>query len=187
MRRHLCIAVLIIVPITTGCSPPPQTAFWNSLQALCTQAFTGRMTNGPADDTIFSDSVIIMDVRECREGQIRIPIHVGTNRSRTWIISRTEDGLRLKHHHRHEDGTAEDITDYGGDTRDEGSATRQEFHADQSTASQVPAAATNLWSVEFIPDEGLVYALSRDDAGLRIRLEFDLSDAVVAPPLPWGW
>ena len=187
MRRHIGIAALIMVPVMTRCSPPPQTAFWQSLQALCAQAFSGELTTGPPADTTFADSVIIMHVRECREGQIRIPIHVGTDRSRTWVITRSEDGLRLKHHHRHEDGTAEDITDYGGDTRDEGNARRQEFHADQSTASQVPAAATNLWSLEFTPDDGFVYTLSRADTGLRARFEFDLTRAVDPPPAPWGW
>jgi hypothetical protein len=66
-----------------------------------------------------------MHVRRCEEDEIQIPLHVGENRSRTWIITRTDTGLRLKHDHRHPDGSEEEQTQYGGDTEDSGTATEQ--------------------------------------------------------------
>ena len=127
-----------------------------------------------------------MHVRLCDEGQVRVPFFVGDDRSRTWVISRTPLGLRLKHDHRHEDGSEDSITMYGGDTVEPGSATRQDFPADAHTASIVPAAATNIWTLEIIPGESFTYALRREGTERRFRVEFDLSSPIPAPPPPWG-
>jgi len=127
-----------------------------------------------------------MHVRQCAPAEIRIPFQVGANRSRTWIITRTADGLRLKHDHRHEDGSSDPVTLYGGDTRDAGSASRQEFHADAHTASLIPAARTNIWTIEVLPGDRFAYALRREGTDRRFRVEFDLKKPIPAPPPPWG-
>jgi hypothetical protein len=127
-----------------------------------------------------------MHVRECSGDTIRIPFHVGENRSRTWVLTRTEAGLRLKHDHRHEDGSEDSVTQYGGDTRDAGTAGRQEFHADSLTAALIPAARTNVWTIELVPGERFVYALRREGTERRFRAEFDLSQPAATPPPPWG-
>src|SRR5690606_36214968 len=128
----------------------------------------------------------VMHVRECAENEIRIPFHVGEDRSRTWVLTRTETGLRLKHDHRLEDGSEDEITQYGGDTASEGDAEWQEFPADAFTASLIPAAATNVWMIEIIPGERFAYALRREGTDRRFRVEFDLTTPVEAPPAPWG-
>src|SRR3546814_4385617 len=55
---------------------------------------------------------MVMHIRHCTNDRIEIPFHIdglgpngGWDRSRTWIVSRTGAGLRLKHDHRHADGT----------------------------------------------------------------------------------
>jgi hypothetical protein len=102
------------------------------------------------------------------------------------VLTRTPTGLRLKHDHRHEDGTADRVTQYGGDTRDAGSDARQEFHADAHTAELIPAARANVWTVEIVPGERFAYALRREGTDRRFRVEFDLGAAVAPPPPPWG-
>lgn len=102
------------------------------------------------------------------------------------MLTRTAAGLRLKHAHRHADGTEDAITQYGGDSQDSGSISRQEFHADAHTASLIPAARTNVWSVEIVPEERFVYALRRVGTDRRFRVEFDLKRQVASPPPPWG-
>jgi hypothetical protein len=129
---------------------------------------------------------LVMHVRECSADTIRIPFHVGENRSRTWVLTRTGNGLRLKHDHRHEDGTPDSVTMYGGDTRDAGSADTQEFFADSATASLIPAARTNVWRLELHPGHLFVYALRREGSDRRFRAEFDLTTTVALPPAPWG-
>lgn len=164
----------------------PQDEFWTALQGLCGRAFGGRLTEGAAGDSIMRRSALVMHVRHCTPTQVRVPFHVGDDRSRTWVITRTDGGLRLKHDHRHRDGSEDQVTQYGGDTRSPGSRERQEFYADAHTATLIPAARTNVWTVEIVPGTNLfVYALRREGTDRRVRVEFDLERAVPAPPAPW--
>ena len=163
-----------------------QAAFWTSLRTLCGTAHQGRVVEAPADDTTFAGKNLVMHVRTCTEDEIRIPFHVGDDRSRTWVLTRTGAGLRLKHDHRHEDGMEDEITQYGGDATSGGSAQRQQFPADEHTSSLIPAAATNVWTVEIVPGSMFTYALRREGTDRRFRIEFDLTTQVPAPPPPWG-
>ncbi len=164
----------------------PQDTFWASIAAHCGSAYEGTLAQAPEGDTTFADKRLVMHVRECGDSEMKIPFHVGEDRSRTWVITRTSEGLRLKHDHRHEDGTEDEITQYGGDTRDDGSDLRQEFHADDHTADLIPAAITNIWTVEIHPGHQFVYALRRVGTERRFRIEFDITNPVEAPPAPWG-
>jgi hypothetical protein len=184
-------AIALVLVLAAGCRAPaappaPHETFWASLQGLCNAAFEGRVTEASPPDTVFSRAALTMHVRECSADTIRIPFHVGADRSRTWVLTRSATGLRLKHDHRHEDGTEDSLTQYGGDTRDGGSATRQEFHADAHTATLIPAASTNVWTIDVTPGERFAYGLRREGTERRFRAEFDLTRPVAAPPPPWG-
>jgi hypothetical protein len=165
---------------------PPQAEFWSNLQALCGHAYAGEVLEAPAGDTTFANRDLVMHVRVCEADRILIPFHVGEDRSRTWVLTRTDAGLRLKHDHRHEDGSEDEVTQYGGDTADAGTARRQEFPADAFTASLIPAAATNVWTVEVVPGQEFVYALRREGTDRRFRIRFDMDRPVAPPPAPWG-
>jgi hypothetical protein len=206
MRSSLCFSSVILSLAAAACgaatATPPvaagapatvrhsihaeQAEFWMSLQALCNRSFAGEVLQAPAGDTTFVDRELVMHVRECSEHEIKIPFHVGEDRSRTWVLTRTNAGLRLKHDHRHRDGSEDEITQYGGDTATPGTARQQEFPADAHTASLIPAAATNLWTVEVHPGEAFVYALRREGTDRRFRIRFDLTRPVAPPPAPWG-
>jgi predicted amidohydrolase YtcJ len=184
----LAAALAACAPATVANSPqaPAQAAFWRTLRGLCGRAFTGTVVEAPAGDTTFAGKPLVMHVRQCDGDTVRIPFHVGENRSRTWVLTRTASGLRLKHDHRHEDGSEDPVTQYGGDTRGAGTATRQEFPADAHTASLIPAAATNVWTVEVVPGERFTYALRREGTDRRFRIDFDLRRPVTPPPPPWA-
>lgn len=190
MRRSP-VTLLAALALCLGCAraatpPSPQDEFWASLQAICGQAFAGTVAEAPAGDTTFAGRELVMHVRSCEENQVRIPFHVGEDRSRTWVVSRTDSGLRLKHDHRHADGSEDAITQYGGDTAEPGQAGRQEFRADSLTAVLIPAAATNVWTLEVEPGSRAAYALRREGTDRRFRIEFDLSRPLPSPPPPWG-
>ncbi|MEZ6024170.1 MAG: hypothetical protein R3C16_12325 [Hyphomonadaceae bacterium] len=130
-----------------------------------------------------------MHVRSCSEDEIRIPFHVGEDRSRMRVITRTSSGLRLKHDHRHEDGEEDTLTQYGGDTVAPGDATRQEFPADSFSqrlfrANNIPASVENVWVIEMQPQALFAYALQRPNR--RFRVQFDLTTPIAPPPPPWG-
>jgi len=184
----VCLAAMTAASLTfSGCSTPPQDVFWTELQALCGKAYGGTLTEGTAPgDSTFANNELIMHVRECAESEVRVPFHVGDDRSRTWIVTRTAEGLRLKHDHRREDGAPDEITMYGGDTRDEGTDAIQRFYADSHTADMVATAATNVWTIELVPGRYLSYGLIREGTDRKVTIEFDLSASVPPPPPPWG-
>ena len=185
MRFVLPFAALLFMTCGTVAPVRPGDAFWNALQPLCGQAFEGRLVEGtePSDAQIGAQR-LVMHVRSCSAGEIRIPFHAGTNRSRTWVITRTPSGLRLKHDHRHEDGTPDRVTQYGGDTRGPADALQLDFFADAETAALIPASATNIWTLG-IDRQSFVYALRREATNRRFRVEFDLTKSVAEPPAPW--
>jgi hypothetical protein len=170
----------------TGRPPDTVAQFWERLTALCGGAFPGAVEEAPAGDTTFAGRELVMHVRQCGAGEIRIPFHVGTDRSRTWVLTRVDGGLRLKHDHRHEDGSEDAVTQYGGDARLPATAGRMEFPADSFTAELIPAARSNVWTVEVEPGRVFVYALRREGTDRRFRIVFDLTRPVAAPPAPWG-
>ena len=178
--------LLSLVTLAHVGTQSPLDQFWKDLQQLCGKAFEGRVVEAPAGDTTFAGKRLVMHVRSCAPNEIRIPLHVGEDRSRTWVLTRTAQGVRLKHDHRHEDGSEDKVTQYGGDSGGGGSKTTIEFPADAHTASLIPEAKTNVWTVELHPGKTFVYALRREGTDRRFRLEFDLMTSVTAPPPPWG-
>jgi hypothetical protein len=171
----------------------PADAFLAAIRQHCGQAFAGRIeANDPATpDDPFVGKALVMHVRECAPSTVSIPFHVGDDRSRTWVLTRTSSGLRLKHDHRHADGSSDVLTMYGGDSTgaEAGSATRQEFPVDGEsqalfTREKREVSLTNVWAMEIEPGRRFVYELARP--GRLFRVAFDLSTPVEAPPAPWG-
>ena len=183
----------ILLLATAGCmtsSVALKRSFFANLSSLCGKAFEGRVVSPPtAADASFAGKRLVMHVRDCSADTIRIPFHVAEDRSRTWVISRSTTGLRLKHDHRHEDGSEDKVTQYGGDSVTPPSAVRQEFPADAFTKALLirennVAGAANIWAVEVIPGRTFAYELRRP--GRFFRVEFDLTTPIAAPPPPWG-
>lgn len=167
---------------------PEQEAFWSGLEELCGGAFPGKVVLAPEGDGWWEVTEVVMHVRECFEDEIRIPLHMDGNRSRTWVVTRTPTGLRLKHDHRLPSGEPDESnTQYGGDTRGVGSAWRQEFPADAYSVEAVPARASQSWYLELRPEADFAYGLRREATGLRYHLEFDLTRPMEPPPAPWGF
>lgn len=167
-------------------------AFFAALSQHCGRAYRGQVINDlPASEpNAFTTSELVMHVRECGESELRIPFVVGDDLSRTWVLSRTDSGLRLKHDHRHQDGSEDAVTQYGGDSDDNGSALRQQFPVDAESianfqANGLEASVSNTWALEIEADKRFLYELSRP-SGRLFQVEFDLSKAVDPPPAPWG-
>lgn len=165
-------------------SASPADDYLAALRAHCDKAYEGRLIDPQPADSAMLGQRLVMHVRGCGD-TVRIPFHVGENRSRTWVFTRTATGVRLKHDHRHEDGSEDRVTQYGGDSRDGGTAMSMAFAADSLTATLIPAARTNVWTVDITPTQ-FVYQLRREGTERRFRVEFDLTTSVALPPAPWG-
>lgn len=205
VRRARWPMVLAAAVALGGCtgpaSPPavfavvPADRFLAALAAYCGQAFAGRvLVDAPASATAdpFAGKALVMHVRGCEDPtrELRVPFHVGDDHSRTWVLTRTSAGVRLKHDHRHSDGSADAMTQYGGDSRTGGTATRQEFPVDAASIALfqrlgATASLENTWAIEIQPGRQVVYELSRPN-GRRLRIAFDLTRPIALPPAPWG-
>ncbi len=160
--------------------------FWIKLSLLCGKSYAGKLVSTDEADADMADKEMAMTVN-CPDGSIRIPFAVGDDRSRTWVFNKTATGLNLSHHHKHEDGSEDLVSQYGGDTTTEGAATRQEFPADGFSVAlfmlrDLEASVTNIWAVE-VTHEMYAYELNRE--GRHFRVEFDLNTQINTPVIPW--
>jgi hypothetical protein len=165
------------MPAEEAVAVAPQDAFWENLQGLCESAAHGDLLQAP-DDQIDPDADLLVHFWECGDEEIRFPLHVDDNRSRTWVFIRHDDHLELRHDHRNPDGTEEDSTWYGDTTMEEGTANRQEF---ASMRGEVRAG----WAVEIEPGVHFTYGTMRDGE-FRHHLRFDLTREAELPPMHWG-
>lgn len=190
MRQLLIAPILILAACSSADDPAAEALYFERLSGLCNgEAYAGKLVSDDAVDADFKSASMIMGPAICDGLTVRIPFAVDEDRSRTWVITRTEDGLRLKHDHRHEDGSEDALTQYGGDSKTGGTAGRQDFPVDDETrtlfiAQEIEVSTQNTWTVEIDPGEVFAYQMSRPER--LFRVEFDLTTPIEAPPLPWG-
>ncbi len=195
--KNIIAAAALCAVLLPACTPrdapaPADAAsiFFDNVSTLCGKAYSGRLVSGDAVDADFASLPLTIHVRDCSADEIRIPFTVGDDRSRTFVLTRTTSGLRLKHSHLHEDGSADDLTQYGGDSSTI-TPTRAEFPADDFSKAlfseaDIPDSRQNTWALEANPNARVfVYEMSRPERFFRV--EFDTSAPVPPPSTPhWG-
>jgi hypothetical protein len=176
-----CLVVLSACASVPSGPSSQQDAFMARLNALCGQRFEGRVVTTDAVDADFASQRLLMHVRDCSAEEVRIPFRVGDDRSRTWVVTRTQDGLTLKHDHRDPEGRPDGLHWYGGDTVAAGTEARQAFPVDAFSielfnAWDASVSTTNVWAMEVHPDRMFAYELRRPNR--HFRVEFDLTRPV---------
>jgi hypothetical protein len=179
--RHQ-ILTFVVLAVLAGCAAPseqsavkPQVAFFNTMTEHCGSTYLGVPVYPDDPEHAFYGQELEMHVASCTDSEIRIPFRVGDNTSRTWVLTLSDEGLLFKHDHRHDDGTPEDLTNYGGWMRATGSAFTAEFPADAETAEMLPEAVTNVWTMTFDPDnKQFIYYLERHSLP-RFKAVFSLN------------
>ncbi|WP_337841319.1 hypothetical protein [Rheinheimera sp.] len=192
MKHLLTITAILSLTSSMVLQAEPaatQQQFFTQLSALCGKAFAGTVVVDNQPSAAFSGPML-MHVRDCSDNEIQIPFVVGDNHSRTWIISKTRSGLRLKHQHKHQDGSDDVSTMYGGDTLDAGWAQAQSFPADAYSKdlfirTRTPQSVGNTWHLYLYPEERFSYRLTRE--GREFRVDFDLTRPVALPAPAWGF
>lgn len=174
MKRHTLVIALLCASVllwgaalrdagaAASTQAEMQVAFFENLKRLCGQQFEGGTAFPQDKDHPLAGKRLVMSVETCREKEIRIPFHVGEDKSRTWILTLTAAGLLFKHDHRHADGTPDKITMYGGLAAPSGTQHIQSFPADAETAKLIPEAGTNVWTLQINPEKKqFMYYLER--------------------------
>tara|TARA_B100001123_G_scaffold182517_2_gene208988 strand:+ start:6325 stop:6984 length:660 start_codon:yes stop_codon:yes gene_type:complete len=165
----------------------PQDTFWTWLADHCGESYAGKATVAPEGDTQVAGKDLKMHIRECGEHEIRVPFHVGENRSRTWVLTRSESSISLAHQHLHEDGTPESNSGYGGETVVAGTGLKQSFPRGRPAGELEHPDNTSVWGMEIDPEnEIFIYTFQRTGTDRRYRVEFDLTATVPTPLPPWG-
>ena len=159
--------------------------FWNNLKTLCGNAYEGTLEL-PENDEQFGGKKLVMHARSCNDSIIKIPFFVGEDKSRTWVFKLKDNRITLKHDHRHEDGSEDEVNLYGGTTTNSGQGSLQIFPADQETQVMIPAASSNVWWIT-IDDKQFTYNLRRLGTPRVFRVSFDLTKTIETPVAPWGW
>lgn len=159
------ILVVLTLMYSSSYADETQDQYFDNLSALCGATFEGAMTFPVEGQDSFAGKLLVAEFESCTEDEIRVPFLVGEDASRTWVFSKIDGGLQLKHDHRHADGTPDEVTMYGGIANSEGSELKQSFEADAYTAELIPAAVTNVWNVSLNADRTvLTYHLERNAA-----------------------
>lgn len=160
--------------------------FKKEIEKHCGKSYEGTITEGGKEGDGFTGKKLVMQVLSCEKDRIRIPFYVGEDKSRTWILTFQNDLVKLKHDHRHEDGTNDEITMYGGTSSNSGHKNLQFFPADQETCDMIDYACNNVWWMT-IDENSFTYNLKRIGSDRQFSVKFDLTKPIEFSAVPWGW
>ncbi len=161
-------------------SNPLERAFLNNIAQLCGQTFAGQETFIAEGRESWADKKFVMHVTVCEDNRVYVPFHLDDDQSRTWMFLVENGRLRFRHDHRHDDGTSEEITMYGGYADGNGSSLLQSFPADDYTCKMLPTACNAIWRV-FLSDDltTFSYQLLYEEE-LLFEGAFDISKNIAA-------
>lgn len=163
--RSFFLGAAVMLAGCTGASSVENNAFFENLEALCGGSYLGQITSDQAVDADWIASILIVGPVRCDADEIRLPLAVGPDQSRTWVVTRHRNKLEFRHEHIEPDGSPSDVTEYGGFARQGGTATRQDFPADKLTIenfeqNNLLASVTNVWTLS-LEDGVFGYSLAR--------------------------
>ncbi|MEQ8317928.1 MAG: GAF domain-containing protein [Phycisphaerales bacterium] len=187
-RCSLTLLLAACVIASVGCSSKPEVlprdAFWANLTQLCGKAYPGRVVEDSTNSPIFRDRLLMLQVAECDESSVAMPLLIEGRPWATLVIRNEEESLDLEH--LHEPGTdgQSPPSGYGGPTRGVGSEFAQDFYADEFTISLDEDAEDTIWTIELRPGAVMQYILRREGTDRRFRAVFDLSRGRPAPTVP---
>lgn len=197
--QYLCILTISLVFFACGTpQPEPQPtdlqttrAFLANYTPFCGNVYAGKSTyTNLGENSPLNDADLVVTFESCNETEVIMPFFVEDDRSRTWILSYTDEGLRLAHDHRYEDGTQHGANFYGGVAMENNGAF-EHYPADMNPSAQVlffPSDARtladratrviNVWSKEFDLENELYYYRLYLSGELRFEATFDLSQPI---------
>jgi hypothetical protein len=200
MRTLGILAGIAVVAAIVGCSEPApeqpaqlaqstQMDWYQGLAPLCGQTFVGTVVaNEPAGaDPAWESSPVLLHWRACEDRGMVLQFARGDDRSLSVLLGLHPSGLYLRHVVHGEDGQPADVTNFGGQGRVLPSGSAVEFALDQPGRDLFAShgqgdRADAVWTLE---RQAQVFIYDGRWSGGRLRVEFDLSNPVEAPPGSW--
>lgn len=183
--KKIILGLMLITSTVNAQEKIGSKVFWENLQKHCGKAYEGQLAEFVKNDD-FAGKTLKMHVISCTANEIKIPFHVGDDHSRTWVLTKENNLIKLKHDHRHEDGSEDKVTQYGGTNPNPGFEKFQMFPADLETHQRIPYASTNIWWIT-LDENKFTYNLQRAGSDKKFTVEFDLTKETTKPQAPWGW
>lgn len=182
--KYIFLIFLFGFQLVQAQDKPNSKIFLEQFQSLAGKYFEGEIVEGGKAGDGFTGKKLLMQVMSYDDREVKIPFYVGEDKSRTWILSYSNNVLTLKHDHRQEGGTPDKITFYGGTASNEGSVHTQVFPADQETCQLIDYACQNVW---WITMDGTTYTynLRRIGSDRLFTVKFDLTKPVASDYKPW--
>lgn len=186
---RLAFVALPLLSALVGCagsSPDASDAFFDNMKTLCGQTLPGRVISEQEVDANWRASSLVVGPVSCEPDVIRLPLAVGDDTSRTWVLSRDIGQLTFRHEHVEPDGSPSAVTQYGGEARLGGTAQRQDFPADAATKANfqengLTASLPNVWTLR-LDEDGLLYALARPATEKAPARDFRAEFPLIAQP-----
>jgi hypothetical protein len=195
MRLKLFIILCLMVFLYAGCGSSPRNdesnqtlstnafsdlsekerAFMTNLATLCGKSFYGREVYVQPGRESWSNKVLFIKVELCEDSRIHIPFHVDEDKSRTWMLLTDNGKLRFRHDHRHDDGTPEDQTLYGGYSDGSGDAFKQYFPADEYTRELLTDTLNRQWNIILSQDLSKLSYQLQYHGEIVFMVDFDLT------------
>lgn len=150
-------------------------AFIDNLASLCGKSFAGKETYSKDGRDSWADRSMVIHFTVCEPDLVQIPFHIDDDQSRTWMFMNEDGKLRFRHDHRHEDGTPEDLTLYGGYADGNGTAFQQSFPADDYTNNLLDDDLDRVWNVVLSEDLSQMRYELGYKGEIVFKAEFDLT------------
>lgn len=158
--------------------PQAERDFLKNMADLCGNSFRGKETFSAPGRESWRDKDFLIHITVCDEDKVHIPFHIDQDRSRTWMFLAEENGLRFRHDHRHEDGTPEDLTMYGGYADGTGTGFIQRFPADKYTRDLLNDTIGREWRVVLAEDMSTLTYELHYSGRLMFAAGFDLTSPI---------
>lgn len=181
---RILLFVLFSITLSYGQNQNEAKKFLEQFKQFEGKYFEGEIVAGGKEGDGFVGQKLMMQVKSYSDRDVKIPFYVGEDKSRTWVLSYSNNLLTLKHDHRQEDGSADAVTFYGGTANNNGSEIMQMFPADQETCQMIDYACYNVWWIT-MDSNTFTYNLRRIGSDRLFSVKFDLRKPIESNYQPW--
>ena len=174
MKKFHIICVLFIAFLLSACGGESDTdltptieaetvqgEFFANLFENCGETFSGQAAGVQEPGEDLSGETLIATFQTCTEEEVQIALAANGNALRTWIVSRSDDGLQLNLRSDNAGDPTMAPTGFGGAVTDIGSAMSQSFAANDSTEEAMNTMDAGIWTLE-LENNQFSYALEQD-------------------------
>ncbi|MGV3588247.1 MAG: hypothetical protein ACO1OF_14675 [Adhaeribacter sp.] len=171
--------MLVTLP---GCNPGKSVvgagntlSFYKQLRVLCGKRIYGEVLHPAGAEAPFRGMDIWLEVTQCSDREIRMPIYIDNKIYRTLILGQDETGYTLRHENKRPNGSQADFSLYGGHTTEPDTGYLLVFPADGYTKQLMGSEMNYVWSLAFNNERTTLSYIAETDGKLSLQFDFNLT------------